>query len=90
MQNNRESNEERTGWAGWAIDLVLGTLAGGIVGAIVAVNVVIYSGIDSGYEASMSQILEDEPVAGVLALTAFVTAPVLGVGILRRLRRKRT
>jgi len=38
---------------GWLVDLTVGGLVGGLVGAVAAVNFVIYTGIEQGYEASL-------------------------------------
>jgi hypothetical protein len=70
-------------------DLLLGGLVGVIAGAIVAVNVVIYAGIEGGYEATIGEVFEQNVLVGVLAVATFLAGPVLGVLIAGRLRRKR-
>ena len=73
---------------GWLVDLVIGGLTGGVVGAIVAVNVVIFAGPETGYEASLAEVFDHSPVVGGLTVAALVGGPVLGVGLARRLRRQ--
>jgi hypothetical protein len=75
---------------GWAVDIIVGGLTGAVVGAILAVNVVIFSGIEDGYEASPGDVFEQNMIAGVLVVASLVAAPVFGVVALRRLRRSRT
>lgn len=65
---------------------IVGVVIGFVVGAIVAVNVVIYSGIDRGYEASPSDVFSQNPVIGIVALTALVAGPVTGAYLARRVR----
>jgi hypothetical protein len=59
-------------------------------GTWTAVNVVIFSGIEDGYEASPGDVFEQNMIAGVLVVASLVAAPVFGVVALRRLRRSRT
>ena len=54
-----------TGSSGGSIDVGLGGILGGIVGAIVAVNLVIFGGIDDGYEASLPEVFTQNPSVGV-------------------------
>ena len=74
-------------WVGWAVDLVVGILVGILVGGIVAVNTVIYSGVSDGYQASPTQVFDERPFAGGLAIVALLAAPALMVWTLRRRRR---
>lgn len=71
-----------------AIDVVVGLVVGGLVAAVVAVNVVIFSGIDEGYEASPTDVFEQSALVGVLVVAVLVAGPVLGVLALRALRRR--
>jgi MFS family permease len=71
---------------GWIVDIVLGGLIGGFLGAIVAVNVVIFSGIERGYQSGITEIFEYNAVLGVLVLSILVGGPVLGVVLARRAR----
>jgi len=61
-----------------------GFAVGSIVGAIVAVNIVIYAGPDSGYQSSIGDVFRHSAPVGVLAVAALVAGPVLGVMIARR------
>lgn len=72
----------------WIIDLVIGGFVGLLIGAIVAVNIVIFLGPDEGYEASMNDVFADNPLVGVLALAALVGGPAYGVLLARRRRRR--
>ena len=74
---------------GWLLDLVVGGLVGGLVGAIAAVNFVIYTGIEQGYEASLVELFQHSPIAGVITVMILLAGPVLGVLTARRLRRNR-
>jgi hypothetical protein len=59
----------------------------GVVGSVVALNLMILSGVDSGYEASIAQVFDHRLLFGVLVVVALVAGPVLGViaaGTLRR------
>jgi hypothetical protein len=71
---------------GWIVDIVVGGLIGGFLGAIVAVNVVIFSGIERGYQSGITEIFEYNAVLGVLVLSILVGGPVLGVVLARRAR----
>lgn len=71
------------------LDLTVGIAAGSLVGVILALNIVIYSGVDDGYQASVQSVFEQRPWAGVLAAMAIILAPVLYVLGLRRRRRNR-
>lgn len=67
-------------------DLLVGGIAGGIVGAVVSVNLVIFSGVDDGYQASPGAVLGHNPAVGLLALVVMIGAPVMGVILARRRR----
>lgn len=70
-------------------DFVVGGLLGLIVGAIVSVNIVIYSGVDRGYQATPSEVFAHSPLVGMLAVLALVAGPVAGVFVTRGGRRRR-
>ena len=53
---------------GRLIDIVGGALLGGIVGAIAAVNFVIFLGPDAGYESSIRDVFADSVVVGILTV----------------------
>lgn len=73
----------------WVADIVLGAIAGGLVGAVVAVNFVIYAGIEGGYEASIAEVFRQSPFAGIATVAILIAGPLLGVVVARILRRKR-
>jgi len=76
--------------SGWFVDIVAGGIVGGVAGAIVAVNLVIYAGIDRGYEATIAEVFRQSVVVGVFTVAVLVAGPVVGVWIARRLRRRRS
>lgn len=86
---NHEDVAMNAATRGWLVDLLIGGLAGGIAGAIAAVNVVIYSGIDDGYEASIPEVFRQNAVVGVIVVIILIMGPVGGVIVARRRRRSR-
>jgi uncharacterized membrane protein YesL len=74
---------------GWLADTLVGGIVGGVAGAIVAVNFVIFSGIEGGYEANIAEVFRQNVVAGIVTVTILCAGPVLGVVGARRLRRNR-
>jgi hypothetical protein len=73
----------------WLFDLVVGGIVGGVVGAVAAVNVVIVSGIERGYEASLGEVFQQSTVVGVVVVAIFLGGPVVGVLFARTVRHKR-
>lgn len=73
----------------WIIDTIAGAVPGGIVGAVVAVNVVIYLGPDTGYQSSIDQVFRQNALVGLVAGTALLGGPTFGVVVARRLRHRR-
>ncbi len=73
---------------GWLADIAIGVVAGGVVGAVVAVNFIITIGI--GYDVSIPDIFRDSILAGIATIAILVGGPVVGVILMRRRRRKRT
>ncbi len=69
----------KTPWRGWLADLVIGGLSGAIVGGIVAVNMVIYYGVDRGYEADLPAMFERSALLGLGVVGALLAGPILGV-----------
>jgi hypothetical protein len=84
-----KKEDEAPAKSGWFVDIVAGGIFGGIAGAIVAVNFVIYSGIERGYEATIPEVFRESVVAGVITVAVLLAGPVVGVWIARRLRRRR-
>ena len=74
---------------GWLVDVAVGGLVGGLVGAVAAVNFVIYTGIEQGYEASLVEVFQHSLIAGIVTVMILIAGPVLGVLTARRLRTKR-
>lgn len=72
------------------IDLVVGGIAGGVVGAIAAVNVVIYAGIERGYEATIPEVFRESFWVGAVVVAILGAGPLVGVWIARRVRNQRT
>lgn len=73
----------------WVADVVVGGLTGLVIGAIVAVNVVIASGVEGGYEASIGDVFDHSPVMGVIVIAIVLAGPAAGVTVARRIRRRR-
>ena len=70
-----------TGARQWIVDALLGGIAGGVVGAIVAVNFVIYS--------SIPDIFDENVVIGVVTVAILVGGPIAGIAVARQRRRRR-
>lgn len=74
---------------GWVTDGFVGVILGGVISAIVAVNVVIYAGIEDGYEASIGDVFDESLVIGLVTVAILVGGPILGVYLMRRRRHRR-
>jgi multisubunit Na+/H+ antiporter MnhB subunit len=74
----------------WLADILIGGLAGGVVGAIAAVNFVIYVGIEDGYEASIPEVFRQNTLAGIVTVAILLMGSVVGLIAVRRRRRSRT
>lgn len=72
----------------WLFDVVGGAV-GSLVGLIAAVNLVIYAGVERGYEASIVDVFDHSALVGVVASALPVAGLVGGVVIARRHRRER-
>lgn len=68
------------GKIGYAAGLIAGGLVGTVTGAIVSVNILIFSGITDGYEADVGQVFDEKPPAGVLVAGALLVGPIVGGG----------
>lgn len=79
----------RPPWRGWLIDIVVGSLVGGLVGLVAAWNLAIFTGVEGGYEASVRNAFEHSLVSGILVTGALLGGPLVGVWLARRQRRKR-
>lgn len=64
----------RSRWARGAIGAVLGF----VVGAVVAVNVQIFSGVTDGYEASLAEVWDHSPFVTLVIVGLWVAGPVVG------------
>jgi len=71
------------------VDLLAGGLAGFAIAWIVAVNMVIFAGVDRGYQASVDEVLRHSTLLGVAVIGVILLGPIFGVGLLRRRRRRR-
>lgn len=56
----------------------IGILAGAVVAFIVEINLVIFSGIERGYEATLPDMFAENRLIGVLAVAILVAGPVAG------------
>jgi hypothetical protein len=72
------------------MDIFLGVILGGVIGAIVAVNFVIYTGVEGGYEASIGDVFDHNLFLGLVTVAIWIGGPILGVVVARRRRRRRT
>lgn len=73
----------------WLVDILIGGLAGGLFGIVVATNLAIYLGVEGGYEADLADVFSHNPLVGVLVVCMLALGPVAGVIIVRALRRQR-
>ncbi|MDX2342382.1 MAG: hypothetical protein QNL12_00920 [Acidimicrobiia bacterium] len=70
----------------WLRDIFVGGVAGLLIGMVLAVNIVIFSGIDGGYEASPAEVFAENPIVGTVAAIVLAGAPIAGIAWLRRRR----
>ncbi|MGB7858948.1 MAG: hypothetical protein WBM90_00440 [Acidimicrobiia bacterium] len=77
------------GIRGWVLDIVVGGLAGVVIGAIAAVNLVIFSGFERGYETGLDEVFKERPLTGILVVIFIAVGPALGVLGARLIRRRR-
>ncbi len=56
------------------VGIVIGAAAGGVI----AVNLVIFSGIDSGYESSIVDVFTYNRVVGLIVVCVLVAGPIVG------------
>jgi hypothetical protein len=63
----------------WLTDVVVGGLAGAVVGGMVAVNLVSYYGVFEGQEASLAGVFERSVLLGVTVAGALLAGPIVGV-----------
>jgi len=73
--------------SGWGADLLVGGLCGLIAGAILAVNMVIFLGVEGGYEASLGDVFAHSTLIGILVVAVLAAGPVCGVAYARWRRR---
>lgn len=71
----------------WLVDGLVGVVVGGVVGAIVAVNLLTTVGI--GYDVTPAQVVREHLFVGSVTLGILISGPIVGVVVMRRLRRKR-
>ena len=65
---------------------IVGAVIGLVVGAIVSINVVIFAGIEDGYEASITEVFSENALVGITALLLLAAGPIIGVIIALRER----
>lgn len=66
------------------IRVVAGALVGLVAGAIASINVVIFAGIEDGYEATITEVFSENAFVGIAALLVVAAGPVVGVIIALR------
>jgi hypothetical protein len=66
--------------------VVVGALVGLVAGAIASINVVIFAGIEDGYEASVGEVFEQNALVGVIAALVLVAGPIAGIIVALRVR----
>ena len=59
------------------------------MGVIIAVNLVIFLGPETGYETPIDELFQLNPVLGVVVVTVLVVSPVAGIWLIG-LRRRRS
>ncbi len=69
------------------LDVAIGVVVGGLGGAIVAVNLIIFAGI--GYDVTIPEVFRQNTFVGVVAVGVLLAGPVAGVVLMRRYRRNR-
>ena len=74
----------------WIVDLLFGGLLGAITGAVVALNVMIFSGAEEGYETSIAELFRQNVAVGVVVVLILLAGPVVGIVVARRQRRRRS
>lgn len=68
--------------------VLFGALLGVIVGAVLAVNIVILVGFERGYETGLSEVFDRRPAVAAVVVLVLVLSPAIGVVlVLRRGRR---
>ena len=55
-----------------------GAIIGTAVGAVIAVNLVIFSGIDSGYESSITDVFAYNDFVGIIVVAVLAAGPIVG------------
>ena len=80
--SSRMSNKRQ-----WIIDLALGVAIGGLVGAIIAVNLIITVGI--GYDVTLPEVFRENMLLGTITTVILVSGPIVGAALMRKRRRRR-
>lgn len=73
----------------WILDLTVGGLVGAVLAGIVAWNLLIYSGVEGGYQAGIGDAFRHNFFVGVGLTVVLAAGPVLGVVYARRRRSSR-
>lgn len=74
------------GLKAWLFDLAVGGTTGVLVAVVIAVNFVIFIGVERGYESSIGEVFEHSLLAGITTLAILMAGPILGVLVARRRR----
>lgn len=72
-----------TGGRRWRRGLV-GAVLGLVVGAIVAVNVQIFSGVTDGYEASLAEVWDHSRLVALVIVGLWIAGPTVGAWLALR------
>ena len=83
-------SQEPKSKSGWLVDVLAGGFIGGIVGGIAAINLVIFAGIEPGYEATLPEVFSQSWVVGIVTVVVLMAGPIVGVIVARRIRRRRS
>jgi hypothetical protein len=67
---------------------VFGAGVGLVAGLIASINVVIFGGIDAGYEATPIEVFEENVLVGMIALLVLVAGPIVGITVALRERHR--
>lgn len=70
----------------WLWDSCVGGLAGLVVAAIVAVNLIITVGI--GYDVTLAEVFRQNILVGIATSLIFIAGPIVGILVARRFRRQ--
>ncbi len=64
--------------------VALGVAVGVVAGAVAALNIAIWFGTDRGYEASVAELFDHNPVVAILYVACLIVGPGLGAYVAHR------